>query len=446
MKLVHGKVMVRWACASVAFGVLVAGLDPIPARCGRPLAAQESPASKPGDPPAKPDDAKPDSAKPEAPAKTDEPAKPSPAAPADAGKPDAAKPDAAKTDSEPAVASAAVKDYETKLNEWKAVLKDLRALKIRYQTAPESETAEIQQKWNELVAKGEMLLPEVRQAATAAYAAAPNVDLTLARLLAKFLADDIDRDDFESAAQLAQVLIDNQCELSEIHQSAGTAFFATNQFEKAAEQFAKAKQTGSLTHDLAKKFEGSLTEYKALWAKEQEIRKQEAEKNDLPRVKLTTSKGDIVIELFENEAPETVGNFVNLVEKGFYNGLSFHRVLTNFMAQGGCPIGNGSGDPGYKIYCECYKDNARQHFRGTLSMAHAGRDTGGSQFFLTFVPTSHLNGRHTVFGRVIEGFDVLSRLQRIDPQSPSAKPNPDKIVKAEVIRKRDHKYEPNKVQ
>ena len=148
--------------------------------------------------------------------------------------------------------------------------------------------------------------------------------------------------------------------------------------------------------------------------------------------------------MFENEAPEAVGNFVSLVENKFYDGLSFHRVLGNFMAQGGCPLGTGTGDPGYKIYCECYKENHRNHFRGTLSMAHAGKDTGGSQFFLTFVPTTHLNGRHTAFGRVIQGMDVLAKLQRIDPDDP-AKPAPDKIVKAEVIRKRDHKYEPNKV-
>jgi cyclophilin family peptidyl-prolyl cis-trans isomerase len=159
----------------------------------------------------------------------------------------------------------------------------------------------------------------------------------------------------------------------------------------------------------------------------------------------------IVIELFENEAPETVGNFVSLVEKKFYDGLTFHRVLPNFMAQGGDPDGNGGGSPGYSIYCETGKPNARKHFRGTLSMAHAGKDTGGSQFFLTFRPTPHLNpGKpevspgHTVFGRVIEGMDVLPKLQRRDPQALNPPP-PDKIVKAEVIRKRNHAYEPNKV-
>jgi cyclophilin family peptidyl-prolyl cis-trans isomerase len=114
------------------------------------------------------------------------------------------------------------------------------------------------------------------------------------------------------------------------------------------------------------------------------------------------------------------------------------------MAQGGDPTGTGSGGPGYKIYCECQKPEARKHFRGTLSMAHAGKDTGGSQFFLTFGPATHLDGRHTAFGRVIEGQEVLAKIQRRDPQSPSPS-TPDKIVKAEVMRKRDHAYEPVKV-
>jgi cyclophilin family peptidyl-prolyl cis-trans isomerase len=111
------------------------------------------------------------------------------------------------------------------------------------------------------------------------------------------------------------------------------------------------------------------------------------------------------------------------------------------MAQGGDPTGSGSGGPGYHIACECYRDDARHHFRGTLSMAHAGRDTGGSQFFLTFVRTSHLDGKHTAFGRVIEGLDVLSHIQRVDPQQPSGV-QPDEIVKATVVRKRDHEYQP----
>ena len=160
----------------------------------------------------------------------------------------------------------------------------------------------------------------------------------------------------------------------------------------------------------------------------------------LPQVLLKTSKGDVTLELFEDEAPNTVANFVNLVEKGFYDGLTFHRVLDGFMAQGGCPKGTGTAGPGYNIKCECYSDKARKHDRGVIAMAHAGRDTGGSQFYITFVKTPHLDGRHTVFGRVIKGMDVVDSFNR----SGRGKP-PEKITKATVVSKRDHKYEPEKV-
>ena len=177
---------------------------------------------------------------------------------------------------------------------------------------------------------------------------------------------------------------------------------------------------------------------------EMTLRAAEAEADDLPRVKIKTSAGDLVIELFENEAPNTVANFISLVEKGFYAGTPFHRVIPEFMAQGGDPTGRGSGGPGYVIPCETDQPNARQHFRGSLSMAHAGKDTGGSQFFLTFRPTQHLDGKHTVFGRVIEGFDVLPKIHRT--QSPDGRPipgiKPDTILEAEVVRKRPHEYAP----
>ena len=126
---------------------------------------------------------------------------------------------------------------------------------------------------------------------------------------------------------------------------------------------------------------------------------------------IETEKGDIVLELFENDAPNTVANFVKLINKGYYNGLKFHRVIQNFMVQGGCPVGNGTGGPGYAIKCEI---NPKKHLAGTLSMAHAGKDTGGSQFFITHSPQPHLDGVHTVFGQVIEGMDVVNAIRQGD--------------------------------
>jgi cyclophilin family peptidyl-prolyl cis-trans isomerase len=189
-----------------------------------------------------------------------------------------------------------------------------------------------------------------------------------------------------------------------------------------------------------------VTELKQMVASERqkvdaEIKVREKEAADsLPQVKLETSKGPIVVELFEHEAPNTVANFISLVEQGFYDGTPFHRVIGGFMAQGGDPTGTGTGGPGHMIACECYQPNARKHFLGSLSMAHAGKDTGGSQFFLTFRPTEHLDGRHTVFGRITDGFDVLPKLVRTE--GPFAGAAPDRIIKAEVIRKGDRDYTP----
>jgi cyclophilin family peptidyl-prolyl cis-trans isomerase len=127
-----------------------------------------------------------------------------------------------------------------------------------------------------------------------------------------------------------------------------------------------------------------------------------------------TEKGDIVVELYADKAPLTVENFVNLAKAGFYDGTTFHRVIGGFMAQGGDPTGTGTGGPGYQFGDE-FHPSLRHDSAGTLSMANAGPGTNGSQFFLTFGPTPHLDNKHSVFGRVTEGMDVLRSLRERDP-------------------------------
>ena len=128
-----------------------------------------------------------------------------------------------------------------------------------------------------------------------------------------------------------------------------------------------------------------------------------------------TSKGVMKVELFEADAPGTVQNFVNLAESGFYDGLTFHRVIPNFVIQGGCPDGTGAGGPGYTIKCELDGNN-QYHDRGVLSMAHAGKNTGGSQFFICHnrQNTQHLDRHHTCFGKVFEGLDVIDKIRQND--------------------------------
>jgi len=132
---------------------------------------------------------------------------------------------------------------------------------------------------------------------------------------------------------------------------------------------------------------------------------------------VTTEKGAMKIKLLKDEAPIAVANFADLVKKGFYDGLNFHRVIAGFMAQGGCPEGSGRGGPGYAIKCECM-NNTSKHQKGTLSMAHAGRDTGGSQFFICFGPQPHLDKQHTVFGQIdpsdAESMKTLDSVKQTD--------------------------------
>jgi len=125
---------------------------------------------------------------------------------------------------------------------------------------------------------------------------------------------------------------------------------------------------------------------------------------------IKTDKGDINIDLLDDDAPNTVKNFVDLITKKFYDGLTFHRVIPNFVIQGGCPTGDGTGGPGYQIDCEI---NDNLHVAGSLSMAHAGKDTGGSQFFICHSPQPHLDGVHTVFG-ITEDMDVVNSIDAGD--------------------------------
>ncbi|MDW8406929.1 MAG: peptidylprolyl isomerase [Anaerolineae bacterium] len=132
------------------------------------------------------------------------------------------------------------------------------------------------------------------------------------------------------------------------------------------------------------------------------------------KARLKTGKGDIVVELFADKAPRTVNNFVFLAREGFYDNTTFHRVIKPFMIQGGDPTGTGRGGPGYRFADEFHKE-LRHDAPGILSMANAGPNTNGSQFFITHIPTPHLDNRHTVFGKVIEGMDVVNAIPERDP-------------------------------
>ncbi|MCI4343873.1 MAG: peptidylprolyl isomerase [Thermoplasmata archaeon] len=150
-----------------------------------------------------------------------------------------------------------------------------------------------------------------------------------------------------------------------------------------------------------------------------------------PTVTLRTTLGDVRIELFRDKAPKTVENFVTLVRKGFYTGLTFHRVIPGFMIQGGCPTGDGTGGPGYTIKDE-FDATLHHDGAGILSMANAGPNTGGSQFFITLAPTKWLDGKHAVFGRVRGGMDVIEKIAALPRDGHDRPKTPVRIVEATV--------------
>ena len=211
------------------------------------------------------------------------------------------------------------------------------------------------------------------------------------------------------------------------------ANFYIQRFDSALKlltDLAKNPQWKSKTQRLYK----SIVDTKKNWAQELEYQKQD---KNLPKVEMQTNKGRIVIELFEDDAPNGVANFISLVEKKYYDGQKFHRVIPNFMAQGGDinskndnPADDGQGGPGYTIKTDL---NKRKHFRGSFSYANAGLNTDGSQFFLCVIPTTWLDGRHAVFGRIIEGQAVADSLTKND-----------ELKKVNILFKRNHSYEVKK--
>lgn len=190
------------------------------------------------------------------------------------------------------------------------------------------------------------------------------------------------------------------------------------------------------------------------WERELRLRQEDEARDDLPRVLFRTTKGDIVFELFEDSAPNSVASFIYLCEQNFFRDLAFFRVIEQVVAQTGCPRNDGSGDSGYTVSSERNHPNRRHHFRGSLGIALGNvpdsklpdQDSGSSQFYICAIPLPNLDDDFTVFGRVIEGLEHVGYLQKVDPSDDEKKKavedRLDLILSVEVLRKRDHEYRP----
>lgn len=313
---------------------------------------------------------------------------------------------------------------------------------------------------NELKAENQRLKSQLDAAAVQAYQQDPKRYAKAGQLIYLQMVNKMDppsgpnlRFDPKGALEIADVLIRGQREnagapgsvkLKYIAYQAFRASYAIQDFERADLMLKLAAEQGVKTQSL----ERTLERTRERWQEELKIRRLESNTDDLPKVKFETTEGTFLVELFENHAPQTVGNFIDLVEKKFYNDMTFFLVRPGDFAQTGCPNGDGTGDAGYKIPCECYREQVRYNFAGTLSMVNEGiRDTGSSQFFIAHQPNPKWDEKYTAFGRVKEGMDVVYRLQNVDKTQPDpTETEPSKILKATVVWKRDHKYEATRIQ
>jgi cyclophilin family peptidyl-prolyl cis-trans isomerase len=360
--------------------------------------------------------------------------------------------------------------FDRKFKEYKAIVREIERLQAEFQMADAAERDNINAAMTGQVAHAQSIVNEMVDAGIEAFRLAPNDTPQIAEMLRAVVAyyvagrearqprGQIDGgDQYERALPIAKVLIEGGSHDRELLLWGFLCAFMTNDYDLAAKYLEQAQKlppvegdssgaANEATVELVAKLAPLLSQYREWWSAEARLREAEAKADDLPRVKLTTTKGEITLELFENEAPQTVANFLSLVKQGYYENSPFHRVIAKFMVQGGAKNDDGSGRLGYAIRGEASKPNFRRHFRGSLSMGllPGNPDSGGSQFFLTLVPTPHLDGQHTVFGRVVEGIEVLADITRRepggDPQASASLPEPDRILKAEVLRDRGHEY------
>ncbi len=353
--------------------------------------------------------------------------------------------------------NAAEQKFDEMYAKWRAKLDAMRKLQVEYKLARPEEQNGLEEQFSQLLVEAKEMSVELRGLVEDAYKANP-ADQEKADFLFSMAFGQFRQDNFPEALRICHVLIENN------YQNAGNAMDMAGQCEYLLNNYTEAEKLlrqaeevlANVPRQLTASAQAMLTNLEAdrtAWQEEVAFQEADAKPDGdpmaLPRVELDTTQGKIVIELFENEAPNTVANFVTLVRDNFYDGLKFHRVIEGFMAQGGDPAGDGSGDAGYSIPFESEKEPFRKHFRGAVAMAHGtSRDSGGSQFYIVFRRDGarHLDGEHTVFGRVIEGMDVVSKFARLKPNSQETEiENPDRILKATVLNARDHDYTFRKV-
>ncbi len=347
-------------------------------------------------------------------------------------------------------ADEAMAAFKKKHAEFEQAIGDMRDTYLRYVNGVDN-TPEAKQRYRQRRDLARQKMNEAYAAALVAFQFVP--DQIVAQYIATVVQYRAENEIYQlDTAEGGAKLIDAGVNYLFLFQAAARSAVVAGQFDMARSLYAAIEEDKleDVDHGLLARLEVLEANYLA----EQEIREREQVEDRLPRVRLTTSRGDVVLELFLDNAPSTVSNFIRLVEEGFYDGLDFYQVMDHLLALTGDPSGVGSGGSGKLLMDEHERPDAREAFRGSLVMAKlpigkTGKfvpNSASSQFAILFLPITHLTEQQTVFGRVIEGMDVVSSLQRVDPNAEKKKTDiiipPDRILSAEVIRRPEKLPEP----
>jgi cyclophilin family peptidyl-prolyl cis-trans isomerase len=349
-------------------------------------------------------------------------------------------------------------EFDRQFLQWKGILAELYQLRGEYREASYAKRVELDKQYRKLLDKADAMLPALRAAAEAAYLEAPDSSSDPATFLVATVYEACLKRAYEGAFPPAKLLMDHGYDRRFLIGWAGIAAFAVGQFDLAEKWLQRAREENVLAN-YGRSWEelgvGALRNcpfYKQAWKNEEATRAAEAKADRspetwLPRVLLRTNKGEIELELFEDDAPNSVTNFILLVEDGFYNGKPFYAVQGQPCTAAGGVVGP-EGEVRHLVLPEGDRPK-RLHFRGSVTMPPSGdqRGAGTSQFYLLFFPQRSLNDKSTCIGRIVRGIDVLSRLRPTAPKEfANTEPdNIDRIIEAKVLRKRSHPYELKKV-
>ena len=338
-------------------------------------------------------------------------------------------------------------EFKAAVDDFREVMKEMQSIATHYNTAKKGQVQKWKDKWNEMYPTVVQTFHSMLQAGAKEYAADPENSLVIASWLFKIAGQETEEDRYEGLLPILETLAMDKPEFVEAQRLFAVTSFALSEYErgrKAIEFLANGEQYPQL-----KIYSENIDRLIEQRDREMQARKQDAEGEPLPKVLIRTNKGDIEVELFENHAPETVANFISLVEEGFYD----HKALSgvkHFAVFGG--VEEMAEAPPYTIYSEREKEGARAFLRGTMGMTLTkpeSPDSAYGQFFFSLLPNQELQHMHTAFGRVTKGIEIMAALQKIDPRDKEKedkkKSQPDEILEMVVLSKRDHPYVPNKV-